>query len=106
MVAGSKRFCTAINGVLKGKAVVKTGAEGVMMAAIPTKGFGIALKIDDGAARANGVALAAVLSYLGVMEAEEAKAIAEYINVPIKDFNGRLIGHVRAALDWPPESKP
>jgi L-asparaginase II len=102
MIAGTGRFCTAINQVLKGKAIVKTGAEGVMMAALPTLGFGIALKIDDGAGRANGVALAAVLKYLGVLDQAEAEAIGDHVCGPITDRNGAHVGDVRAVAAWPP----
>ena len=38
MVAGSGRFCTRINGALPGVAQVKTGAEGVFCAMLPTLG--------------------------------------------------------------------
>jgi len=104
MIAGTGRFCTAINATLKGKAVVKTGAEGVMMAAVPGKGLGIALKIDDGdkPSRANGVALAAVLKHLGVLDDAAAATMQDYIEVPIRDLNGQLVGLSRARDDWPP----
>jgi len=104
MMAGTGRFCTAINKALKGKAVVKTGAEGVMMAAVPGKGLGIALKIDDGdkPSRANGVALAAVLKHLGVLDDAAAATMQDYIEVPIRDLNGQLVGLSKARNDWPP----
>ncbi len=102
MMAGSGRFCTAVNGAMRGKAVVKTGAEGVMMAAAPMLGLGIALKIDDGAGRANGVAMAAVLRKLGVLDDAATVAVADYVRPPVYDLNNRLIGHVRHAAGWPP----
>ncbi len=102
MMAGSGRFCTAINGAMRGKAVVKTGAEGVMMAAVPAMGLGVALKIDDGAGRANGVAMAAVLRKLGVLDDPATVSIADYVRAPVRDLNNRLIGHIRHAAGWPP----
>ncbi len=102
MMAGSGRFCTAINGAMNGKAVVKTGAEGVMMAAVPALGFGIALKIDDGAGRANGVAMAAVLRRLGILSDAATVTIADYVRPPVYDLNNRLVGHIRHAAGWPP----
>ena len=53
MVAGSGRFCTRINGALPGVVQVKTGAEGVFCAMLPTLGLGVALKMWDGAGRAS-----------------------------------------------------
>ena len=104
MIAGTGRFCTAINTALKGKAIVKTGAEGVMMAAVPQKGLGVALKIDDGdrSGRANGVALVAVLKHLGVLDDAAAASMQDYIEVPVRDLNGRLVGLSKARGDWPP----
>lgn len=102
MIAGSGRFCTDMNRVLKGKAIVKTGAEGVMMATVPITGVGIALKVDDGASRANGVALAAVLSHLGILEPADTGEIANHIAIPITDLNGQPVGAVRAVANWPP----
>ncbi len=49
-VAGTGRACTALTQAAAGAASVKTGAEGVYVAAISSLGLGVALKIDDGAA--------------------------------------------------------
>ena len=101
MIAGTGRFCTAMNGVLKGQAVVKTGAEGVMMAALPGKGLGIALKVDDGAGRANGVALAAVFRFLGILDDTQVAAIHDHVRIPVTDRHDTRVGEVRAADGWP-----
>ena len=53
MVAGTDDFDTLIMQAVP-RLFVKTGAEGVYCACIPHAGLGIALKIDDGAARAVG----------------------------------------------------
>lgn len=47
--------------------ISKVGAEGVYMAALPARGFGIALKARDGARRAADTAMEAVLNALGVL---------------------------------------
>lgn len=47
-----------------GEIVVKDGAEGVQLAALPTLGLGVALKAEDGARRAAEVALGHLLSEL------------------------------------------
>ncbi len=47
--------------------ISKVGAEGVYMAALPDRGFGIALKARDGARRAADTAMEAVLTELGVL---------------------------------------
>lgn len=97
MVAGTGRFCTAAMTALGERAFVKTGAEGVFTAALPEQGLGIAIKIDDGAARASEVAMAALLArYLGDGAAE---TIAELIRPVIRDRNGTAVGEIRPAAE-------
>jgi L-asparaginase II len=61
-VAGTGKFDTRAMAMLEGRAVAKTGAEGVYCAAIPHLGLGLAIKIDDGATRAAEVVIAALLA--------------------------------------------
>ena len=68
MVSGSTGFATALLRAAGGRVRAKPGAEGVYAAALPQLGFGLALKIEDGAARAAEVALATVLQRLGVLD--------------------------------------
>ena len=104
MIAGTGTPCTALNTALKGKAIVKTGAEGIMMAAVPDKGVGVALKIDDGdkAGRAKSIALAAVLKFLGVLDDTAVASLQHHIEVPILDRNDNHVGTLKAHDDWPP----
>ncbi len=97
MVAGSGRFCTRINGALPGVVQVKTGAEGVFCAMLPTLGLGVALKMWDGAGRASEVAMAALLDHLGVLPAGQRD---EILHPAIKNVVGLLVGEVRPAKSW------
>ncbi len=103
MIAGTGRFCTAANAAFKSRAIVKTGAEGVMMSAVPELGLGVALKIDDGDrdSRANGVAMAAVLRFLGVLDDGAAAEMAGQLEIPVRDLNGARVGSARAHAQWP-----
>ena len=102
MVAGTGRFCTALNRESKGRVFAKTGAEGVYVAAVPTLGLGIAVKADDGAGRAAEVAALGVLRRIGALDEALAAALADFIVKPIVNRAGRRTGEVRAARDWPP----
>lgn len=94
MLAGTGRFCTRATEITNGKALLKTGAEGVYAAAIPSRGFGIALKIDDGATRAAEVAMAALLiRYAGLDEGEIA-AFRALLMPPITNVAGREVGAI------------
>jgi L-asparaginase II len=101
MVAGTGRFCTALIGHKSTELYVKTGAEGVFVAALYELGVGIALKIDDGAKRASEVALAAILRYLEVLDDADWEALAEFAAPRILNRAGREVGEIRTVAGWP-----
>lgn len=97
MVAGTHRFCTDVIVATGGRALVKTGAEGVFCAALPELGLGVALKIDDGATRASQVATGELLRRLDVIDAQTAETLAHQLNPELRNRAGTLVGEVRAA---------
>jgi L-asparaginase II len=52
LVAGPGRLDTLVMARLPGKVLIKAGAEGAYCGALPERGLGFAIKIDDGAKRA------------------------------------------------------
>ena len=96
MVAGTGRFCTGVMEIAGARAFVKTGAEGVMCAALPERNLGIAVKCDDGAARASELVMAHLLAAFGAVESGEA-AFDRFLTVPVRNWNGIHTGDVRAA---------
>ncbi len=88
MVAGSGRYDTT---VMEGTPLMaKSGAEGVFAAGSP-EGWGVALKISDGAGRAVSPAARAALARRGV-DVGEARAI------PVRDLGGEQVGEIKAVL--------
>ena len=75
-VAGAGRFDTEIMTVLGARAFTKTGAEGVFCAALPEAGLGLAVKADDGGARAAQVAIASLLERFGGFEPDVRARLA------------------------------
>ena len=65
MIGGQGRLCSEIARISGGAVLAKTGAEGVFVAALRDRGLGLALKVEDGALRAAGVALATLLGRPG-----------------------------------------
>ena len=63
-VAGTGRLCTELLADGAGQVLVKVGAEGVQFAALPHRGVGIALKVEDGSVPASEIALGHVLAEL------------------------------------------
>ena len=94
-VAGSGRFCTKVMQLLGSQALMKTGAEGVMCAALPAPGLGIAVKCDDGAGRAAEVLMAAALLRLLTLDDQKRAALARFAQPKIRNWNGIEVGELR-----------
>lgn len=95
LVAGSGRACTRLMRAARGKAVVKTGAEGVFSAILPEQRLGIAVKIDDGATRASEVAITALLIGAGVLDPDDPDVQA-LVRPDIVNRKGIVTGHAEA----------
>ena len=100
MVAGPGRFDTVAMTAGRGAFVVKAGAEGVYAGIVPGLGFGVALKIADGAKRAAEVAMAAVLKHLGVVDDEAEKGMADFLCAPVLNAAGLRVGDIRMKVGW------
>ncbi len=74
--------------------IIKAGAEGVFMAALPDRGLGLAVKAADGAARAAEVAISSVLARLGALPED---AVAK----PVTNVAGLVVGSVAPVGDEP-----
>jgi L-asparaginase II len=101
LVAGRGRFDTTAMTAGGGAFAVKTGAEGVHVAAVPGLRLGIALKIDDGAGRAAEVAMAALLQHLSVLDDDARATLSPYLDAPVLNSAGLRVGTIRAAAGWP-----
>lgn len=97
MVAGSGRFCTRAMEATAGRALVKTGAEGVFAAALPELGLGVALKAEDGAGRASQAAMAYLLDRLGALDDGARAALADLLEPSVDNRVGKLVGRIRVA---------
>lgn len=91
-VAGTGCFCTDAMNLLRGAALVKTGAEGVFCAAIAGLGLGVALKCDDGGSRAAEAMMAAVLARLFP---EHTEALKRWTHAPVQTRRGARAGEAR-----------
>jgi L-asparaginase II len=96
-VGGTGRFPTLLMTQFGARLFVKPGAEGVMCGALPTRGLGIAIKIDDGAGRAAEVAMAALLERLLPLEAADRGFLAPHIRPGLRNWRGLEVGALRPA---------
>jgi L-asparaginase II len=98
MVGGSGRFDTRVMQHFGERVFCKVGAEGVYCAALPQRGLGVAIKIDDGqGARAAEVAMAAVIAALARSDEADEEVLKDLVRVPLKNWNGIEVGAIQPA---------
>lgn len=99
-IAGHGSVVSELNEVTKGAVLAKTGAEGVLTAALPEQGLGIAVKIADGSNRARSVALLAILDHLGILTDGQKQKLQTHISPAIVNSRGLAVGEIRPAESW------
>lgn len=97
MVAGSDRYCTRAIEATGGRALVKSGAEGVFCGALPELGLGFAVKVDDGAERAAEVLTSRILARFGLL----AEDRVDLLTPPVVNRAGVSVGAVRCSDGCP-----
>jgi len=100
LVRGTHGFDTAVMRAGRGRFATKTGAEGVHIAIIPERKLGIALKVEDGASRASGMALCGLLDHLGLLDDQARAELKDLRQVPIPNAAGKIVGGLRMADGW------
>lgn len=95
LVGGSDRFDSALIEATEGRVVSKIGAEGVHSVAIVDDGIGIAIKVEDGAQRAQFPAVISVLQHLGALPKDLPPRLAEFMQRSLRNTRGEVVGEVR-----------
>jgi len=97
LIGGTDRFDSILIEETDGKAVAKIGAEGVHSVAVPELGIGFAVKVDDGAQRAQFPAVLRILQMFDVLPATLPSRLEEYAHRPLRNTRGEVVGEVRLA---------
>ena len=99
LVGGTDRFDTVLMEETDGRVLSKIGAEGVHSAAVLDRGIGIAIKVEDGATRAQYPALLRILQWLQVLPEAMPQPLVEFATPRIRNTRGECVGdvHVIAA---------
>lgn len=98
MVEGDGRLSTELMLATKGRLVAKGGAEGLQLVADTQRGLGLALKCEDGSARAVAPATMAVLGALGWLTTPEQAALEAQRRSIVTDATGQVVGHLEATV--------
>jgi L-asparaginase II len=94
LVGGSDRFDTLLMEACEGRVLCKIGAEGVHSLAVMEQGLGIALKVEDGAQRAQYPAVLALLAALGALPTALPDALRELTGRLVWNTRGEVVGEV------------
>ena len=97
LMGGTERFDSAIIEDTGGRVVAKIGAEGIHAVAVPEMGIGIAIKVEDGAQRAQYPAVVHLLRELGALDDSLTPRLAEYLVKPIRNTRNEVVGEIRTA---------
>lgn len=98
MVAGRGRICTELARLSEGRLFAKVGAEGVYCVGVPGAELGIAVKVEDGSARAVAPAVAGVLRELDLIEEDDFGALHAQVFQETRNTRGEVTGEVRPAI--------
>jgi len=94
LVGGTGRFDTLLMTAGAGRIVAKVGAEGVHSVGLVDRGIGIAVKVDDGAARAQYPAVLACLQAVGALPARLPDALLPVAHHTLVNTRGEAVGAV------------
>jgi L-asparaginase II len=94
LVGGTDRIDSAVIAETGGKVVSKVGAEGVHCAMLVDRGIGIAIKVEDGAQRAQVPALLHLLKELDALPEQLSPRISEWLRKPVRNTRGECVGSV------------
>jgi L-asparaginase II len=95
LIGGTDRFDSVLIEETEGAVIAKIGAEGVHSVAVPERGLGIALKVEDGAQRAQFAAVVRILQLLDVLPAKLAPRLEEFVHRPLRNTRGEAVGELR-----------
>ena len=95
LFSGTDRFDTVILETTDGRILTKVGAEGLHCVAVLDQGIGFALKVEDGAQRAQYVAVLRLLQHLGALPETLPPRLAEFARKPVRNTRNEIVGEIR-----------
>jgi L-asparaginase II len=96
LVAGTGHIDTLVMQAFGGRVMQKGGAEGVQCGAIRDKGWGYALKCDDGNMAASQAMVARLLLTYAEPDSSQRAVLEKFVSQPAKNVRGTEVGELRA----------
>ena len=97
LVGGTDRFDSVLMEETNGSILSKVGAEGVHCVSIPDESIGIAVKVEDGATRAQHSAVLRLLQHLGHLSSNPGTRLAAFLRAPVLNTRGEEVGFTAPA---------
>lgn len=95
LVAGTDRFDTLLMDACNGRVLCKIGAEGVHTLALLDQGIGIAIKVEDGAPRAQYLPVLAILTQLGALPDPLPETLRDFSSRVVRNTRGEVVGNIQ-----------
>ena len=97
LVGGTDRFDTVLMEETNGGVLAKVGAEGMHSLTVVDAELGVALKVEDGAQRAQHAAVVRLLQHMGVLGERLPPRLADFAVRPVRNTRHEIVGEIRAA---------
>jgi L-asparaginase II len=94
-VGGSGRLTSRLMEVSGGRLLAKFGAEAVYCLGDRDRGWGVAVKVEDGRRRAIGPALIDFLAQMEMLTADELEALEDRHTSPVRNTRDEIVGEIR-----------
>jgi L-asparaginase II len=94
LVAGTGHLDTLVMAAFRGRVMQKGGAEGVQCGAIRDKGWGYAIKCDDGNMAASHALVANLLLALADPDVDQAEVLGRFAAQTLKNVRGKVVGEL------------
>jgi L-asparaginase II len=95
LVGGTDRFDSVVMEETDGAVLLKVGAEGVHTVALMDEPIAFALKVEDGAQRAQYPAVLRLLQHLGALPEVLPERLQTFARAPVLNTRGEIVGEVR-----------
>ena len=95
LIGGSDRFDSILIEETDGRVISKIGAEGVHSVAIPEQGIGFAIKVEDGAMRAQFPAVIRMLQHFDALPMTLPARLEDFARRGIRNTRGECVGEIR-----------
>jgi L-asparaginase II len=100
LVSSTGAFCAELMTAAGGAVIAKGGAEGVYAFGLPERGWGVAIKMEDGNARGMPAVVLALLKAMGALDPGALDRLAAFRQPIVRNTRAAPVGELRCSLDF------